>query len=120
MAQTPTSFETLPIQLNLGASNLRAVEVADQRLEHDAACEGREHGAIARGRIVEKIHRLKAPGPDHVLDHDRRIAGNVPPEIPAKLTGIDVVAAAGTETHQDADRLAGEEWAAVGRAGGRG
>jgi hypothetical protein len=99
------SLSVLPIQQRIEAG-LRAVE---QRLERDAALEGRELDAVAGKRRVERIDQRKAAGAGRILDHHRGRARNMASEIFGKHARVQIVAAAGAQTHADGDGAAAIE-----------
>ena len=67
--------------------------------------------------LVDEGRGLAAAGARHVLDHDARLAGDVPRQMPRECARIDVVAAAGIAADDEFDGFAGEE---ILRGGGGG
>jgi hypothetical protein len=64
---------------------------------------------------LRREHRRHAAASRHVLNDDRRLAGQMLGEEGSDGAGVGVVAAAGTRSHDDPDGLAGIEpdWAAA-------
>jgi hypothetical protein len=95
-----------PIELARIVARLFRVQ---QRFERHAAVESRELGAVLRHGVGKAIHQDEAAGARHVLDHNRRIARNVPAQDAGQRAGVEVVAATGGEADADGDGLAAIE-----------
>jgi hypothetical protein len=57
-------------------------------------------------KAVPSLGALQAAGARHIVDDDRRLAGNVLAHVLSQKTAVDVVAAAGAVADDHGDRLA--------------
>ena len=74
---------------------IEGIALADEeRIESDAAADRADRGAVMRRHAVEIIGKTQAAGAFEVLRHQRRIAGNMPAEMPADHPRIKVISAA--------------------------
>ena len=67
-----------------------------------------QRGPVFWGGIVEIVGRDDPIGARHVRGNDRRIAGNVPPDVAGKQPPVLVVTATRAESDDDGDGLAFE------------
>jgi len=96
VTQTLTSLPTLPIQVNLVASNLAAA-AAEQGFGRDAAVEEADYGAVARRGIEHLVGGGKTPGARPVDRNDGWISRDVLADMPRHRAHHGVIAAADAE-----------------------
>jgi hypothetical protein len=77
--------------------------------QHERPVELPYREAVRLGHFVDVVGRDEAPGPGHVLDDERRVAGNVLAHVPRDHPGVRVEAASGSQTHDDPHGPAFEE-----------
>ena len=82
------------------------LRIAEQRLQHDAAADDAERGAVLRRGVVEVDGRNEAAGARHIAHDHAGIAGEVLAEMAREQPRGRVIGAAGGEADDDGDLLA--------------
>src|SRR5205823_6575820 len=80
--------------------------LAEDLTEEQPADEVAEGEAVGLGDLVEIVGGDQASRAGHVLDDDRRVARNVPRQMPGDRARVGVEASSRREAHDDADGLA--------------
>src|SRR5215510_2316063 len=102
-------------ELELARVELDA-RLAEGLAQEEPAVEMADREPVGLRDAIEMIRQNEAAGAGHVLDDERRIAGNVPAHVAREHSRVRIESAAGGEAHDQPDGLALVEGLGAGAA----